>query len=265
MIPRGFICTLSSHVRIMVFQLFVLTLITVNASGQIAQKKNPSANELLDQFKNEKVFWRQIDVAKKIVALHDASVLPQLEGWLSHEDRHLRGNAALIFSGLGDDRGFEVISAILKDRSDRPEGQGQVWVSSDLRYHVERQIHADRYYAAHLFGDLKDRRAVPILLPLLHDREVSSVVPWALAEIGDSRANGALIDMLDDSDPSMRVLAIYALEKLGAREALPRLCALLDDPERASFDKQQPVAEAAKAAIAKLGSRTKNGAGVCDK
>jgi len=130
-----------------------------------------------------------------------------------------------------------------------------VMVSSDGRYHLEQQIRADRYYAAHLFGDLKDRRAVPILIPLLSDRDVSSVVPWALAEIGDNRANPPLIDVLDDRDPSMRVLAIYALEKLGAREALPRLRGLLDDHEKARFGEQASVAEAAKAAIAKLESQ----------
>jgi len=236
-------------------QLLSIALISLSVSGQASQRKSPLAAELLEQFKNEKVFWRQIDIAEKIVALHDTSILPELVNWLNHDDRHLRGNVAFIFSGLGDERGFEVISAILKDRSDRPEGQGQAWASSDGRYHVEQQIRADRYYAAHLFGDLKDRRAVPILVPLLSDKEVQDVVPWALGEIGDSRADGPLIDMLDDKDPSMRVLAIYALEKLGAMEALPRLRALLDDHEKANFDKQESVAAAAKAAIAKLESQ----------
>jgi HEAT repeat protein len=241
--------------RITIAQPLIVTLICLSVSGHTAQQKNPSTTELLDQFKNEKVFWRQIDVAKQIVDLHDNSVLPQLVGWLNHDDRHLSGNVAFIFAGLGDDRGFAVINAILKDRSDRPQGQGQVLASSDGRYHVEQQISADRYYAAHLFGDLKDRRAVPVLVPLLSDKEVQHIVPWSLGEIGDNRADGPLIEVLDDKDPSMRVLAIYALEKLGAREALPRLRALLGDHEKANFDKQESVAEAAKTAIAKLESQ----------
>jgi hypothetical protein len=225
---------------------------SLSVSGHTAQHRNPSAAELLELFKSEKVFWRQLEVAKKIVALHDISVLPKLVSWLNHDDRHLRGNVAFIFAGLGDARGFEVISAILKDRSERPPGQGMV--SSDLRYHVEQQIRADRYYAAHLFGDLKDRRAVPILVLLLSDKEVQHIVPWSLGEIGDNRADEPLIDMLDDKDPSMRVLAIYALEKLGAKEALPRLRSLLDDHGKSNFDRQASVAEAAKAAIANLES-----------
>jgi HEAT repeat protein len=51
-----------------------------------------------------------------------------------------------------------------------------------------RQIREDRYYAAHLFGDLKDVRAVPILVALLQDEDVKEIVPWSLAEIGDKSA-----------------------------------------------------------------------------
>jgi len=245
----------SCRFRITVTQLFALVLISLSVSGQTAQQKNPSAEQLLNEFKSEKVFWRQFELGLKIVALHDASVLPELVGWLNHDDRHVRGNVAFVFGALGDDRGFEVITAILKDRSDRPQGQGQPMGSSDGRYHLEQQIRADRYYAAHLFGDLKERRAVPILIPLLRDKEVSDVVPWALAEIGDNRADRPLIELLDDKSPSMRVLAIYALQKLDAKEALPRLHGLLDDHEKANFGEQASVAEVARAAIARLESQ----------
>jgi HEAT repeat protein len=61
-----------------------------------------------------------------------------------------------------------------------------------------------------------------------------------------------LIDALDDDSPSTRVLAIYALETLNAKEALPRLISLLDDHRRSNFGAQASVADAARAAIAKL-------------
>ncbi len=211
-----------------------------------------STATLVEQFKNEKVFWRQFTIAKEIVDRHDASVLPSLVSWLAHEDRHIRGNVAFTFGALGDPRGLQTIVDILTDRSDRPEGQGIPSASSDGRYHVERQIRADRYYAAHLLGDLRDPRAVPILVTLLKDTEATSIVPWALGQIGDKSAIGPLLDALDEDSPTMRVLAIYALETLHAREALPRLMALLNDHRRANFGAQVSVADAAKAAIAKL-------------
>ena len=79
-----------------------------------------------------------------------------------------------------------------------------------------------------------------------------SVVPWALAQIGDKRAVAPLLEVLDRDDPSMRVLAIDALATLRATEALARLQSLLDDHRRSNFGTQVSVSDAAKAAIAKL-------------
>lgn len=75
-----------------------------------------SSGALVEQFKSEKVSWRQFAIAKEIVDRHDASVLPSLVGWLSQEDRHLRGNAAFIVAALGDARGFQVDAITHKRR-----------------------------------------------------------------------------------------------------------------------------------------------------
>src|SRR5436190_12132569 len=211
-----------------------------------------TVNALVDQFKTEKIFWKQMDVAKAIVEKRDASVLPQLADWLRQEDRHIRGNVAFIFGSLGDPRGLLTIADILTDRSQRSEAQGIAMAPSDGRYRFEQQVAADRYYAAHLLGDLRDPRGIALLVPLLHDRETQSIVPWSLGQIGDKRAIPPLLASLDNDDPSMRVLSIDALETLHATEAIPRLLALVDDNRRSHFGAGVTVSEAAKAAIAKL-------------
>jgi HEAT repeat protein len=218
-------------------------------AGSLVRGQQPSSlDQLVRQFERETVFWRQFEVAQAIVAAHDPSVLPKLESWLTQDDRHLRGNAAFIYGALGDRRGFDVIVAILNDRSERLEGQG---IPGGL-WSLHGQIRADRYYAAHLLGDLKDPRAIPILVPLLTDPDVNYIVPWSLGQIRARSAVPALIESLSDENPSMRVLAIYALVELKATEALPRLRQLLDDDARSNFGKLESVAEAAQAAIAKL-------------
>src|SRR5207247_2180113 len=107
--------------------------------------------------KSEKVFWRQFQIAKEIADRRDSSVLPSLVAWLSDEDRHVRGNAAFLFGRLGDPRGVDVIANILTDRSDRPRGPivGGNWS-------LRAQIREDRYYAAHLLGDLRDPRGLSL-------------------------------------------------------------------------------------------------------
>jgi HEAT repeat protein len=217
--------------------------------GQTAHS-GESARDLVEQFKSSTVFWKQFEVAEKIVTLHDKSVLEDLEPWLSNEDMHLRGNAAFIFASLGDERGFQVINSILEDRSTK---RAVSEIDSTGSPSLRLQIRNDRYYAVHLFGDLRDSRAVPILIPLLKDRDINEGVPWSLGEIGDKSAIPPLIETLGDNSPDMRVLAIYALEKLKAKEALPQLRALLDDDEKIHFDGLGTVAEAARAAMATLG------------
>jgi hypothetical protein len=211
-----------------------------------------NSTALIQQFKNEKVFWKQFEIGKTIAGKHDPSALPPLADWLGHADRHIRGNVAFIFASLGDPRGLQTIADILGDRSERPEGQGIPTVSSDGRYRFERQVAADHYYAAHLLGDLRDPRGVALLVPLLDDSETKSIVPWSLGQIGDKRAIAPLIAALDNDDPSNRVLVIYALEALDAKEAVPRLMTLIDDDRKSRFGALVTVSEAAKAAIAKL-------------
>jgi HEAT repeat protein len=167
------------------------------------------------------------------------------------EDRDLDGLTVV-------SRGFDVITHILGDRSDRPRGQGVAIVRrikldpNESSFDLAEQIRADRYHGAHLFGDLRDPRAVPILVPLLKDPEVNSVVPWALGQIGDRSAIPALIDALDDKNASIVVSVIYALEELRAKEAVPRLMSLLTDDRKSNSGGQVSVADVTRAAISKL-------------
>src|SRR5579862_3059363 len=172
-------------------------VLLLSSSNALQCQQRPSVSELLRQFEAESVFWRQFEVAKAIVAANDPQVLSPLEPWLTHADRHLRANAAFIFARLGDPRGFDVIVAILGDRSeirkvDKFSSVGTPWIKG--------QMTEDRYYATHILGDLKDPRAIPILVPLLTDPDVDYIVPWSLGQIGDRSAIAPLIGATGDSD-----------------------------------------------------------------
>ena len=229
-------------------RLFILAILALCANGVAEAQIERSVNILVKEFETTKVFWQQFEIAKQLVRGGDKSALPALESWLSNEDRHTRCVAAFVFAGLGDDRGVEIISSVIKDKSDRPQGQGV----ATGPWSIQRQIISDRYFAVHVLGALKDKRAVPILVPLLQDEQINYNVAWALGEIGDDQAIGPLIEALRDKSSDMRASAISALEKLGAVAALPHLQALLNDQEKTHFGAQTSVADAAKAAIAAL-------------
>jgi len=220
--------------------------------GPAAAQTGDSGARLVERFKQSKPFFAQIEVARQIISLGNADLLEDLKDMLSSEDRHARANAAFVFAGLGDIRGLETVANILQDRSYRPEGQGIGIAPGDGKYHVERQIAADRYYAVHVLGELKDARAIPILTPLLQDSEINYKAAWALGQTGDRAAIIPLIEALKITNPNVRVIAIQSLQRLQAKEALPVLHRLLEDNERSTYGAAVTVAETAKAAIAAL-------------
>src|SRR5215471_20858063 len=166
----------------------VAVLCLLGAEGDKAQP-SPALQQLLADFDRELIdFEPQLEIAKKIVELNDHGVLPRLETWLNHEDRHFRANVAFIFAALGDTRGFQTHYSIIDDRSDRPLGQGipplRILRNTDPDgWWIPEQVLADRYYAVHLLGVLRDPRAIEVLLPLVADDQLGAKVRWALVEI----------------------------------------------------------------------------------
>jgi HEAT repeat protein len=161
----------------------------------------------------------------------------------------LRASAAFVLAKLGIGWGFEDLEAILNDKStaryaDRPS-RGSMWSP-------QRGVAEDRYFAAHLLGELGDARAIPLLVPLLKDPDVRDAVPWSLSQIGGKSVVPPLIDELSDPDPDMRYLAILSLVDLRATEALPKIRQLTDDQQRTHIDRLISVGTAAREAVASL-------------
>lgn len=231
--------------------LLAVVLFSSAAFTQLnAADANASAARMVEEFNSPKYFWQQFEFAKGMVSAHNTNVLSLLAGGLTNEDRHARGNVAFVFAALGDERGFETLSNILVDKSLRPKTQ-----NVNGNWTLQAQIASDRYYAVHLFGDLKDPRAVPILIPLLNDKEVKDIVPWSLGRIGDARAIKPLMEQLREKDPWKCALAMDALADLRAVEALPRLRELSSSNEKVNLSGLTSLGEAANAAITKIVAR----------
>ena len=81
-----------------ILAIFALTLAVSGFAHQ--QQRHAATDELLRQFINERVFWKQLEIAKQLVATQDRSVLSVLDVWLNDDDRHLRGNVAFVFAGF---------------------------------------------------------------------------------------------------------------------------------------------------------------------
>lgn len=148
-------------------------------SGKAGVHPVTTVGKLLRQFKCEPTFWKQLEIGKKIVALHDRSVLAELAPMLSPQkglfrpsanDLLVRENVAFVFAGLRDDLGFRIIREMLEDRSN----SGEI-----------------RYYAALLLGDLKGPKP---LIQMLNDKSPAMRVLgiYGLEQIDRKQARQAL-------------------------------------------------------------------------
>ena len=206
-----------------------------------------SNEALVERFKSEKVFWQQFLIAEQIVERHDVGVIPSLIDWLTHEDRHLRGNAAFIVGRLGDPRGFQVIADILTDRFDRPVGQG----SGDEAAGIASPSNRRRSLLCRASARRPARSAgCPDSGVTAEGSRRRYIVPWALRRSVTS-AQSLPRQVFDDGSPSMCVLAICAGNtQCEGRGSSPDRAA--DDHRLSNFGAQASVADAARAAIAKL-------------
>jgi len=90
-----------------------------------------------------------------------------------------------------------------------------------------------RRYLSIVLGRLGDRRATPLLLDGLNDRDVENRL-YAILALGDLRdpaAVPALAKMTTDAEKDVRKTAAYALGRLGDPRAVPALAAALNDQE----------------------------------
>lgn len=79
-----------------------------------------------------------------------------------------------------------------------------------------------RGYAVRALGELRDPRALPVILPLLAapaDPSGRADAAWALGQLGDPRGGEALVPVLGDSDWRARLEASRAVGVLEARSA----------------------------------------------
>ena len=193
------------------------------AGGEESTSEKPkTVDDLIVAFSNATYFWQQGDIARELIALGDAQIVPKMEKYLDTEDRRRRCNAGLVLAGLGDKRGLAIIINELKDEKPRPTLMRR---SDGSPYH-DGQIREDRYYSALLLGQLGDREAVPALIQATKDATINYRAAVSLGEIGDKDAIPALRKMAIDF-PDERLWAGYGLAALSQPEGFDILTGVI--------------------------------------
>ena len=98
-----------------------------------------------------------------------------------------------------------------------------------VRSLVEHERHQERYFAVRLLGRIGDTTDIPRLEKLCQSRflDVKFAAIAAIAEKGDYKRIGLLLDMLDAPESEMRMLAARELGETAYTPAIARLEKLL--------------------------------------
>ena len=159
------------------------------------------------------------DNARSAAAVLDKKSTAAIAKDLHSDDRRKRCDAALALAKRGDKRGLPILIQELEDKTPRPADLQEGSKSVVARMGTMR---SDRYYAALLLGQLRDKASVPPLTEALRDDTINARAALSLAEIGDKGAIPALRRMAKDF-PGKRRSAGYALATLGESEGFSML------------------------------------------
>ena len=146
------------------------------------------------------------NAAMEIYVRLGAAATPALIALLTDADDEVRTFAAVMLGTLREQRAVGPLIATLRDATSTPPRS-------------RRQSGTDRL-----------ARAVPALIAALRSEAwLQYPAIYALGEIGDARANSALLELLDDEP--LRAAVLEALASVGGRDALPRVIPSLHDPD----------------------------------
>lgn len=89
-----------------------------------------------------------------------------------------------------------------------------------------------RRYLSMVLGNLGDKRATPLLIDALSEKDVETRIYalLALGELRDPAAVPAMIKATSDDDKDVRKTAFYTLGAMGDPRAVPALASALQDP-----------------------------------
>jgi HEAT repeat protein len=213
-----------------VAQILPALALLLASSPTLAQpapvSRSPSTNiaRLIGEFATAKYFWQQTDIARELIAAGDRSVIVAIQPYLETNDRRRRCNAAFVLAGLGDERGTVILISELEDTEpgSRILEDGPTTGPGSLASRGIRQVRSDRYFAALLLGELREKAAVPALIAATRDKSINDRAASSLGEIGDASAIPALREMAT-AFPAERVFAGYGLAALGAQDGFDTL------------------------------------------
>ncbi|KJR43315.1 PBS lyase HEAT domain protein repeat-containing protein [Candidatus Magnetoovum chiemensis] len=242
-------------------------IVTLDSLGAIGDKRSAAA--MLQMLKDNDLLIRQ-KASDYIMKIADSEIIPNIVGLMADEDVNVRRGAVEILNNIKDPRAGSSLLKAMKDsdwwvRQIATDALSEMKGDNILPYFLNMLTDKDesmrrcaveffnkvqepsaydplvkllddddwwvREKALTALSKLHDKRAIEHIVGKIADDEIKTIVPNALAEIGDKEAIKYLTEFLLDGDNKVRIESIKALGKLKAYDAVSEIKELLNDQD----------------------------------
>lgn len=154
------------------------------------------------------------NIAVQVLIIGGESSIPYLKEMLNDKEYFVVINAAVILNKLGNESGIPVIKNMLKDKNP------QVCLIA----------------AMVLFEEIGDKSGIPVLIDLLnHEDDAVKITAVSLLKIDDTKVVNALIPVLTDKNPEIRIQTAVTLGEIGNVLCVPSLITALKNDTISAF------------------------------
>lgn len=194
---------------------------------------------LVDQLKNDKDTWQRVKAAKDLAISKDKNAVPYLIEALDDPDKNVRAEAINSLALIGDKMAVLSLKEKLKDKEEfvrKRAGEALALIAdsnNDTQLLEEILLGQNKEIscsAMNALGMQERKNCLPVLIKCLHieDKGIKKSALWAINRIGAKDKATDLHFLLDDKDPEIRTETIRILGYFHDASAVDKLIQMYD-------------------------------------
>lgn len=210
-----------------------------SAKANLENFKPVYFNSLVDQLKNDKDTWQRVKAAKDLGISKDRNAITPLIEALSDPNENVRAEVINSLALIGDKSAILPLKEKLKDKKEFVQKRAAEALALIADANNDTQLLEEvllgqnkeiSYAAINALGMQERKNSIPILIKCLHteNKRMKQSALWAINKIGAKEVAPDLHFLLDDKDPEIRIETVRILGYFHDVSAIDKLIQMYD-------------------------------------